>query len=120
MTTSPKQLILGLLPEPAPVNLRDYDLILINTSAGKDSQAMLDHVVALAKEAGVMDRLVAVHCDLGPVEWQGARSLSRKSRIALGSSWGAQALGAPRYPVLSSVIGHSHMLVRLIMQLAQG
>ena len=76
MTTSPEQLTLGLLPEPPPVNLRDYDIILINTSAGKDSQAMLDHVVALAKEAGVMDRLVAVHCDLGRVEWQGTRELA--------------------------------------------
>jgi len=33
-------------------------------------------VVALAKEAGVMDRLVAVHCDLGRVEWQGTRELA--------------------------------------------
>lgn len=28
---------------PKPVNLADYDIILVNSSAGKDSQAMLDH-----------------------------------------------------------------------------
>jgi 3'-phosphoadenosine 5'-phosphosulfate sulfotransferase (PAPS reductase)/FAD synthetase len=76
MTTSPDQLTLGLLAEPPPVDLRDYDVILINTSAGKDSQAMLDYIAAKAKEEGVMDRLVAVHCDLGRVEWQGTRELA--------------------------------------------
>ena len=76
MTTSPDQLTLGLLPEPPPINLRDYDIIMINTSAGKDSQAMLDYIVQQAKEAGVKDRLVAVHADLGRVEWQGTRELA--------------------------------------------
>jgi 3'-phosphoadenosine 5'-phosphosulfate sulfotransferase (PAPS reductase)/FAD synthetase len=76
MTTSPDQLTLGLLAEPPPVNLRDYDIILINTNAGKDSQAMLDYIVERAKAVGVMDRLVAVHADLGRVEWQGTRELA--------------------------------------------
>jgi 3'-phosphoadenosine 5'-phosphosulfate sulfotransferase (PAPS reductase)/FAD synthetase len=76
MTTGPEQLTLGLLPEPPPVNLRDYDIILINTSAGKDSQAMLDYIVEQARVEGVMDRLVAVHADLGRVEWQGTRELA--------------------------------------------
>lgn len=60
-------------------DLSSYDVILINTSAGKDSQAMLDLVVSLADQAGVpRKRLVAVHCDLGRVEWKGTRELAEK------------------------------------------
>jgi 3'-phosphoadenosine 5'-phosphosulfate sulfotransferase (PAPS reductase)/FAD synthetase len=58
------------------VDLRSYDVILVNTSAGKDSQAMLDLVVEQARAAGVADRLVAVHADLGRVEWQGTKELA--------------------------------------------
>jgi 3'-phosphoadenosine 5'-phosphosulfate sulfotransferase (PAPS reductase)/FAD synthetase len=57
-------------------NLADYDYIVINTSAGKDSQAMMEYVVRLADEAGVRDRVVAVHCDLSRVEWKGTRELA--------------------------------------------
>ncbi|MFL0286876.1 hypothetical protein ACJH6J_23915 [Mycobacterium sp. SMC-18] len=38
---------------PAP-DLTDYDVILVNSSAGKDSQASLDVVVEQARAAGVM------------------------------------------------------------------
>jgi hypothetical protein len=50
------------------MDLRTYQVVLLNTSAGKDSLAMLDHVysVALAQEA--TGRLQAVHCDLGRME----------------------------------------------------
>lgn len=58
------------------MNLTDYDWIVINTSAGKDSQAMMEYVVGLAKAAGVLDRVIAVHCDLGRVEWKGTRELA--------------------------------------------
>lgn len=57
-------------------DLRDYDFILINTSAGKDSQAMMDYVVELADRDGVRDRLQAVHCDFGRVEWEGTCTLA--------------------------------------------
>ena len=50
-------------------DLKSYDFIVINTSAGKDSQAMMEYVMGLAKEAGITDRVIAVHCDLGRVEW---------------------------------------------------
>jgi 3'-phosphoadenosine 5'-phosphosulfate sulfotransferase (PAPS reductase)/FAD synthetase len=56
--------------------LADYDIILINTSAGKDSQAMMDVVVKMARAAGVADRVVAVHCDLKRAEWAGTRELA--------------------------------------------
>lgn len=56
--------------------LDGYDVILVNTSAGKDSQAMLDYVVGLARERGLHDRVVAVHADLGRVEWEGTAELA--------------------------------------------
>lgn len=74
-------------PAPPPCHVPDlagYDVILVNTSAGKDSQAMLVHVVALAEQAGVRDRVIAVHCDLGRVEWQGTRELAERQCAMLG------------------------------------
>lgn len=65
-------------------DLAGYDVILVNTSAGKDSQAMLWHVVRLAEQAGVRDRVVAVHADLGRVEWQGTRELAERQCALLG------------------------------------
>jgi predicted phosphoadenosine phosphosulfate sulfurtransferase len=48
----------------APPSLRDYDWLVVNSSAGKDSQAMLDMVAQQAKDERVLDRLVVVHADL--------------------------------------------------------
>ena len=59
-------------------DLASYDVILVNTSAGKDSQAMLDLVYDEALRAGVVDRLVAVHADLGRVEWPGTAELAQE------------------------------------------
>lgn len=59
-------------------DLASYDLILINTSGGKDSQTQLRLIVAEAIEAGVTDRLVAVHCDLGRVEWPGTPQVAER------------------------------------------
>ena len=58
--------------------LRDYDWLVVNSSAGKDSQAMLDVVAQQAKNEGVLDRLVVVHADLGRVEWPGTRELAER------------------------------------------
>ena len=61
----------------APVpDLTGFDLILANSSGGKDSQAMLTHLVDLADQAGARARLVVVHADLGRVEWDGTRDLA--------------------------------------------
>jgi len=57
-------------------DLTQWDVILVNSSAGKDSQAMLDLVVELAREAGVLDRVVVVHADLGRMEWAGTGELA--------------------------------------------
>ena len=61
-----------------PDPLSTYDVILVNSSAGKDSQAMLDYVAELATLAGVLDRVVVVHADLGRVEWAGTAELAEK------------------------------------------
>jgi 3'-phosphoadenosine 5'-phosphosulfate sulfotransferase (PAPS reductase)/FAD synthetase len=54
-----------------------YDVLLVNSSAGKDSQAMLSHVVAQADAAGFpREKIVVVHCDLGRVEWEGTKELA--------------------------------------------
>jgi 3'-phosphoadenosine 5'-phosphosulfate sulfotransferase (PAPS reductase)/FAD synthetase len=58
--------------------LKRFDILFVNTSGGKDSQAMLGHVCALAEKKGIKDRIVAVHADLGEVEWPGTRELARK------------------------------------------
>jgi predicted phosphoadenosine phosphosulfate sulfurtransferase len=46
------------------INLRWYDWIVVNSSAGKDSQAMLDYVVKMADALGIKDRVVVAHCRL--------------------------------------------------------
>src|SRR5262252_3039339 len=66
------------------LNLRAYHYILLNTSAGKDSLAMIHHIYQLAVAQGVTDRLVAVHCDLGRVEWAGTRELAEKQCALYG------------------------------------
>lgn len=59
-------------------DLTGFHWIVINTSGGKDSQALLDVVVEQARAQGVEDRLVAVHCDLGRVEWDGTLELAKE------------------------------------------
>lgn len=59
-------------------DLTSYDVILLNTSAGKDSQASLDLVHELATDAGFDGWFVAAHADLGRVEWEGTRELAEK------------------------------------------
>jgi hypothetical protein len=49
----------------APPAVRDYDWLVVNSSAGKDGQAMLDVVCEQARLEGVLDRVVVVHADLG-------------------------------------------------------
>lgn len=65
------------LAYPAP-DLKNFDVILVNSSAGKDSQAMLDVVAELASESGVTDRVTVLHCALGHVEWPGTAELARE------------------------------------------
>lgn len=57
--------------------LGDYDVILHNHSAGKDSMAALDMLYQHARERGVGDRVTVAHADLGRVEWEGVPDLAR-------------------------------------------
>jgi len=57
-------------------DLESYDAILVNSSAGKDSQAMMDYLVELADKMEIRERLVVVHADLGEAEWPGTRELA--------------------------------------------
>lgn len=68
----------------APVRISDYDVVLVNSSAGKDSQAMLDYVCELASASNVLGRVVVVHADLGRVEWQGTRDLAERQALHYG------------------------------------
>jgi 3'-phosphoadenosine 5'-phosphosulfate sulfotransferase (PAPS reductase)/FAD synthetase len=64
--------------------LRDWDRIVVNSSAGKDSQAMLDYLVELADKEGVRDRLLVLHCDLGEEEWPGTKELAAEHAAHYG------------------------------------
>jgi 3'-phosphoadenosine 5'-phosphosulfate sulfotransferase (PAPS reductase)/FAD synthetase len=66
-----------LWPDPAP-DLSWYDLLLVNVSGGKDSQATLDVVHERAAEAAIQDRIVLVHADLGEAEWPQTLGLVRE------------------------------------------
>ncbi|MCP4871599.1 MAG: phosphoadenosine phosphosulfate reductase family protein [Proteobacteria bacterium] len=69
----------------AAPDLTTYDWIVINSSAGKDSQAMLDEIVKLADEAGVdRSKLVVFHADLGRVEWDGTAELAERQAELYG------------------------------------
>jgi 3'-phosphoadenosine 5'-phosphosulfate sulfotransferase (PAPS reductase)/FAD synthetase len=65
-------------------DMRFYDAIIVNTSAGKDSIAMTKHVTALAERQGVRDRLLMVHADLGSAEWEGTAQLAQQHAVELG------------------------------------
>lgn len=66
------------------VQLSSYNVILINSSGGKDSQAMIDYVTSLAEAENVRDRIVVVHANLGKVEWAGTMELARRQAQAYG------------------------------------
>ncbi|MEU0237629.1 phosphoadenosine phosphosulfate reductase family protein [Nocardiopsis sp. NPDC006198] len=61
----------GPVPDPA-----DYDLVVVQISAGKDSQVALAQAAHAVERAGVPERLVVVHADLGAAEWEGAKDLA--------------------------------------------
>ncbi|MET8006211.1 phosphoadenosine phosphosulfate reductase family protein [Nonomuraea glycinis] len=80
-----------LAPEPPPfVNLLAHDLIVINSSAGKDSMALLAYVANLITEQGYTGRVVVLHNDLGttpsgePIEWPGVAALAREHATQYG------------------------------------
>jgi 3'-phosphoadenosine 5'-phosphosulfate sulfotransferase (PAPS reductase)/FAD synthetase len=60
----------------ATQDLHAYDIVVISTSGGKDSQAMQTAVVELAAEQGYpLSQVVLAHADLGRAEWEGTTEL---------------------------------------------
>ena len=71
-----------VMPE---INLHDYDVILVNTSAGKDSIVMLWDIVGKAKSQHFpLTKIVCIHADLGRAEWQGTRNLAQEQADKFG------------------------------------
>ena len=63
--------------DPPPHVLRGSRWWILNTSGGKDSQTAMRRAVEVADRNGVdRSRLVAVHADLGRMEWPGAKELA--------------------------------------------
>ena len=72
-------------PGGEPIWLDRYDEVLLNSSGGKDSQAMLTAVVEEADRSGAgRERIVVVHADLGRAEWPGTRGLAGQQAAAYG------------------------------------
>ncbi|WP_108934587.1 phosphoadenosine phosphosulfate reductase domain-containing protein [Streptomyces ardesiacus] len=63
--------------------IADADWVVLNSSGGKDSQAMVSYVVGRAKALGMMHKVVVVHADLGDIEWGGTKALAEEqARLA--------------------------------------
>ncbi len=78
--TTTAQLALAV---PRPVDplldqLGSFDVILVNSSAGKDSMASLDVIATEAARQGVLDRVVVGHAALRRAEWEGTEELARR------------------------------------------
>ena len=97
---------------PNPSNLGDWDLIVINSSAGKDSQALLSHMVKAADAQGVLDRVVVVHADLGRVEWAGTKALVYTQAAAYGLDGRTFDVARPQGDLIQQIKDRAAMLER--------
>ncbi len=66
------------------MDITKFDWVLVSISGGKDSQVQLDVMAEWARAAGVIDRVVVVHSDLGRVEWAGTRELAAEHAAHYG------------------------------------
>jgi 3'-phosphoadenosine 5'-phosphosulfate sulfotransferase (PAPS reductase)/FAD synthetase len=83
-------------------DLPSYRWVLVSSSAGKDSQAMLDYVVELCDRAHVpRNRLVVAHADLGRVEWPGTRQLAEEQARHYGLTF--HAVSRPQGDLLDHI-----------------
>src|SRR5438045_8165707 len=89
---------MSMLPD-----LPSYHWIALSSSAGKDSQAMLDFVVERCDVAAVpRERLVVVHADLGRVEWPGTRELAEEQARHYGLAF--TAVSRPQGDLLNRIL----------------
>jgi len=67
------------------MNLNEYDLIVVNSSAGKDSLAALFRIITMADEQGYpRQRIHVSHQDLGHIEWPGTKELAEEQANLFG------------------------------------
>lgn len=66
------------------MHLREYDLIIINSSGGKDSLSAIWEVTRIATEQGYpMEKIVISHQELDE-EWPGTKDLVQKQADLFG------------------------------------
>jgi 3'-phosphoadenosine 5'-phosphosulfate sulfotransferase (PAPS reductase)/FAD synthetase len=85
--------------------IRDADWVVVSSSGGKDSQAMLSYVARRARALGMLDKVVVVHADLGRVEWSGTRELAEEQ---------ARLAGVTRFEVVRAT--GADLLERVILR----
>jgi 3'-phosphoadenosine 5'-phosphosulfate sulfotransferase (PAPS reductase)/FAD synthetase len=67
------------------MDLHKYDLIIVNSSGGKDSLAAILQIVLMAEEQDYdKDKIVISHQDLGDMEWPGTKELVQKQADHFG------------------------------------
>jgi len=65
--------------------LKDYDLIILNSSGGKDSLAAKYEVARIAKDQGYpLEKIIVSHQCLGESEWKGTKELAKKQADLFG------------------------------------
>jgi 3'-phosphoadenosine 5'-phosphosulfate sulfotransferase (PAPS reductase)/FAD synthetase len=66
-------------------DLKKYDLVIVNSSGGKDSICALFEILRLADRDGFpKDKIIVSHQDLGESEWQGTKELVQKQSDHFG------------------------------------
>lgn len=65
-------------------DLTAQDIVILNTSGGKDSQVMIDVVTEQLRASGFTGWVVAAHADLGRVEWEGTKALAQEQAAFYG------------------------------------
>lgn len=67
------------------IKLHDYNLIIINSSAGKDSLCAIWEVCRIAQEQKYpFEKIFISHQDLGSMEWKGTKDLVQKQADLFG------------------------------------
>jgi len=67
------------------IDLHQYDLIIINSSAGKDSLCSIFEICSIAARQNYSKKNIVVsHQDLGEMEWKGTRELAIKQAHLFG------------------------------------
>lgn len=67
------------------MELREFDRVVVNSSAGKDSQTSLRQVVLLAMQQDYpLSKIIVSHQDLGEMEWLGTKELAQKQAEIYG------------------------------------